>query len=224
MALSSLRGRNVICYYSGWLQREQFAPETSISDNDVNGLMNAICGMDRSRGLDLVLHAPGGDLAATEAIVSYLRDCFGNDICAIVPQLAMSAGTMMACSCKEIVMGRQSSLGPPILNIMAWRPVASSRNFSRLWRMWSGIRRPWLFGARLSESTTPHFWAIARRLSICLERYWGPGLPTICYDMIRMLRQRRKTSSPFCAIIAPRQCITGIFRMINSRTSASILY
>lgn len=109
--LSLLRGRNVICYYSGWLMRPQIS-ESSISDNDTNGLMNAICGMDRSKGLDLVLHTPGGDLAATESIVNYLRDCFGDDIVAIVPQMAMSAGTMIACSCKSVIMGRQSSLGP----------------------------------------------------------------------------------------------------------------
>jgi hypothetical protein len=37
---------------------------------------------------------------------------FGKNIRAIVPQLAMSAGTVMACCCKEIWMGKQSSLGP----------------------------------------------------------------------------------------------------------------
>jgi len=41
-----------------------------------------------------------------------LRRMFGTDIRAIVPQIAMSAGTMMACSCREIVMGKQSNLGP----------------------------------------------------------------------------------------------------------------
>src|SRR5262249_2479941 len=37
---------------------------------------------------------------------------------AIVPQIAMSAGTMLACSCKRIVMARHSNLGPidPHLN------------------------------------------------------------------------------------------------------------
>lgn len=110
-ALSEYRGRNVICCYSGWLQGRSSA-ETSITDDDMNGLMNAMYQLDRKKGLDLILHTPGGDLAATEAIVNYLRDCFGNDIVAIVPQLAMSAGTMIACSCKEIIMGRQSSLGP----------------------------------------------------------------------------------------------------------------
>jgi membrane-bound ClpP family serine protease len=37
---------------------------------------------------------------------------FGNDVRAIIPQLAMSAGTMIALSCKEVVMGKHSSLGP----------------------------------------------------------------------------------------------------------------
>ena len=37
---------------------------------------------------------------------------FGTDIRAIVPQLALSAGTMVALACKEIIMGKHSSLGP----------------------------------------------------------------------------------------------------------------
>jgi len=43
---------------------------------------------------------------------------FGKDIRAIVPQLSMSGGTLIACACKQILMGRQSSLGPidPQLN------------------------------------------------------------------------------------------------------------
>jgi len=78
----------------------------------MTGFMTAIHNMDRSKGLDLILHTPGGDIAATEALVTYLRSMFGKDIRAIVPQLAMSAGTMIACSTKEIILGKQSSLGP----------------------------------------------------------------------------------------------------------------
>jgi hypothetical protein len=37
---------------------------------------------------------------------------FGTNIRAIIPQIAMSAGTMLACACKSIVMGRHSNLGP----------------------------------------------------------------------------------------------------------------
>jgi membrane-bound ClpP family serine protease len=74
--------------------------------------MTAVNKLDKSPGLDLILHTPGGNLAATESIVDYLRQIFGNNIRAIVPQIAMSAGTMIACSCRSIVMGKQSSLGP----------------------------------------------------------------------------------------------------------------
>jgi hypothetical protein len=37
---------------------------------------------------------------------------FGTNIRAVVPQIAMSAGTMIALSCKEIIMGTHSNLGP----------------------------------------------------------------------------------------------------------------
>jgi ATP-dependent protease ClpP protease subunit len=114
-ALSTLTGRNTIVYYSGWLQKGQIRELQAVfavNDNDKNGLMATIHQMDRSRGLDLILHTPGGDTAATESIVDYLRQMFGTNIRAIVPQLAMSAGTMIALSCKEIVMGKHSNLGP----------------------------------------------------------------------------------------------------------------
>lgn len=110
-ALANKTGRNVIAYYSGWLQHPDVA-NTSVGDDDKNGLMAVVHGLDRTKGLDLLLHTPGGDVAATESIVDYLHKMFGTNIRAIVPQLAMSAGTMIACSCKEIIMGKQSSLGP----------------------------------------------------------------------------------------------------------------
>ena len=114
--LSALTGRNTIVYYSAWLQKPQVAaqyPEPfTVNDQDKSGFMTTIHGLDRKKGLDLILHTPGGDMTATESLVSYLRAMFGTNIRAIVPQLAMSAGTMIACSCKEILMGLHSSLGP----------------------------------------------------------------------------------------------------------------
>lgn len=109
--LQRITGRNVILYYSGWLQK-QGVPGLQVNDADKNGFMTVIHGLDRSKGLDLILHTPGGETAATESIVDYLYSMFGTDIRAIVPQLAMSAGTMIACASKEIIMGKQSSLGP----------------------------------------------------------------------------------------------------------------
>jgi len=109
-------GRNVIVYYSGWLQKSQLRvsgyQDFSVNDADKTGFMAAIHKLDRSKGLDLFLHTPGGDTAATESIVDYLIKMFGGDIRAIVPELAMSAGTMISLSCKEIIMGKHSSLGP----------------------------------------------------------------------------------------------------------------
>jgi hypothetical protein len=103
-------GRNTIAYYSGWLQRN--SSDVIINDKDKNALMVTIHKLDRSKGLDLILHTPGGDLAATESIVDYLHSMFGENIRAIVPQISMSAGTMIALSCKSIMMGKQSNLGP----------------------------------------------------------------------------------------------------------------
>lgn len=104
-------GRNLITYYSGWLSKPG-VPGLDINDEDLNGFMMAIHNMDRSLGLDLILHTPGGSIAATETIVHYLRQMFGENIRVIVPQMAMSAGTMIACCCKEILMAKHSCLGP----------------------------------------------------------------------------------------------------------------
>lgn len=114
--LSDLTGRNVIVYYSGWMEKEflikQGLTGHEVNDSDKNGFMSTIHELDRSKGLDLLLHTPGGDVAATESLVDYLRAMFGKDIRAIVPQIALSAGTMIALACKEVLMGKHSSLGP----------------------------------------------------------------------------------------------------------------
>lgn len=109
--VSDISGRNTIAFYSGFLQKPGIQ-QSSIDDNDINGFMATIHKLDRNKGLDIILHTQGGGIAAAESLVVYLRSMFGNNIRAIIPQLAMSAGTMIACSCKTIVMGKQSSLGP----------------------------------------------------------------------------------------------------------------
>ncbi len=110
-ALQAHTGRNTIAYYSGWLSKGSIQL-SEINDEDKNGFMTTIHKLDRKLGLDLILHTPGGGIAATQSIVSYLQKMFGRDIRAIVPQIAMSAGTIIACCCKEILMGKESNLGP----------------------------------------------------------------------------------------------------------------
>ncbi len=111
--LQKVTGRNVIAYYSGWLQKKapELQTELGINDNDKNGFMTAIHKLDCSKGLDLILHTPGGEIAATESIIEYLHSKF-DDMRVIVPQLAMSGGTMIACASNRILMGKHSSLGP----------------------------------------------------------------------------------------------------------------
>ncbi len=110
-ALHVLTGRNVIAYYSGFLSKPSLQLQ-DINDEDMNAFMMAVHQLDRGKGLDLILHTPGGSIASTESIVNYLQKMFSNDIRVIVPQIAMSAGTMIACSAREVVLGKQSSLGP----------------------------------------------------------------------------------------------------------------
>jgi len=111
--LNQYTKRNVIIYYSGWLQKNfiEIQHSLGINDFDKNGFMTAINGLDSKKGLDLILHTPGGEVAATESVISYLLSKF-EDIRVIVPQLSMSGGTMMACAGNKIIMGKQSSLGP----------------------------------------------------------------------------------------------------------------
>lgn len=110
--LHAKTGRNVIAYYSGWLSNPG-AYGIDVNDEDKAAFMMAIHGLEnKDAGLDLILHTPGGGIAAAESLVDYLRRVFGCNIRAIVPHLAMSAGTMIACTCKSILMGKHSNLGP----------------------------------------------------------------------------------------------------------------
>lgn len=109
-------GRTVLAYYSGFLQKRsadgRFHPECAITDLDMNGLMAVVHNVDRTRGLDLILHTPGGGIEVGRSAVEYLYKMFGLDIRVIVPHMAMSVGTMIACASREIVMGKHSCLGP----------------------------------------------------------------------------------------------------------------
>ena len=107
----NLTKRNTILYASCWTSKSNVPPAfLSIIDEDLQGLMEVIHGLSGSE-LDLILHTPGGSLEVAEAFVSYLRSKFTN-IRIIVPSMAMSAGTMIACSGNSIVLGKHSFLGP----------------------------------------------------------------------------------------------------------------
>lgn len=132
-ALHEHTGRNVIAYYSGFLTKGGY-PGSEVTDDDKNGLMLAIHELDRSKGLDIILHTQGGSIAAAESIVDYLRKMFGTNIRALVPGMAMSAGTMIALSCREILMGKHSNLGPIDPQIGGIPALGVTQEFERAYR------------------------------------------------------------------------------------------
>ena len=76
--LHNYTSRNIIIYYSGWLQKGNI-PNIGIHDSDKTGFMSVISKLDEKKGLDLILHTPGGEIGATEHLVEYLKEVFDND-------------------------------------------------------------------------------------------------------------------------------------------------
>lgn len=131
--LSEHTGRNVIAYYSGFLTKPG-VEGVEIVDDDKNGLMMAVHELNHADGLDLILHTPGGQIAATESQVHYLKQIYGKNIRAIVPGIAMSAGTIIACSCQVILMGKHSNLGPTDPQVQGIPAVEVKAEFERAYQ------------------------------------------------------------------------------------------
>lgn len=108
--LSEHTKRDTIIYASRWTSGDAISGSTMIGVEDIQGFMETINGL-KNENLDIIIHTGGGSAEATDSIVSYLRLKFKN-IRIIIPQAAMSAGTMLACSADVIVMGKQSAIGP----------------------------------------------------------------------------------------------------------------
>lgn len=110
--LHNLTKNDVIIYFASYPCNIPNVPSDAISINlgDINGFMSCLNGL-KGKKLDLIIHSPGGSLEATEQLVQYLRTKYSY-IRAIIPQNAMSAASMLACACDEIVMGKHSAIGP----------------------------------------------------------------------------------------------------------------
>ena len=144
--------RNVVLYASSFLEKPDVPGSyIMITNEDMNGLMSVIHGMDCSKGLTLVLHTPGGVTNAAESIVSYIRAKF-TDVEVIVPAFAISAGTMISLSAERIVMGRQSQLGPidPQMGVGAGGNVSARAVTEQFDRAKSEV---------LKDVATAHIWA-----------------------------------------------------------------
>lgn len=67
--------RNIITYYSGFLTKSNKSG-IEINDDDKNSFMTCVNKLDRSLGLDLILHTPGGGVAEVESLIYYLKEMF----------------------------------------------------------------------------------------------------------------------------------------------------
>lgn len=150
-SISSKRdNRNVILYASAFLQKPTQGLYTQITQEDINGFMSVMHGMDWDKGLTLILHTPGGVTTSTETIVDYLREKFGS-FEVIIPTYAMSAGTMISLASEKIVMAKQSQMGPidPQMQ-MKDRPVSAGSIVAQFERAKSDI---------IGNRDLAHLWA-----------------------------------------------------------------
>lgn len=108
--VADISGRDVILYSSGWTELDVNSPQFSVTDTDVQGVMETISDIDADE-LDVIIHSPGGSPEVVEQIVTYLREKFST-LRIIVPQAAMSAATLMCCAADTVLMGHHSALGP----------------------------------------------------------------------------------------------------------------
>jgi ClpP class serine protease len=82
-----------------------------IDIDDAESVLRAIRETPAGRGIEIILHTPGGLVLAASQIAAALADHDGR-VTAVVPHYAMSGGTLIAMAADEIVMDAHAALGP----------------------------------------------------------------------------------------------------------------
>jgi hypothetical protein len=98
-------GRTLLCYIAG--------ENAEINRDDTLGIVELLHNVQPGASIDLMLHTFGGDIDAAEKLISMLRAAVAStaSLRVIVPDVAKSAGTLMALGANEIVMSDTSELG-----------------------------------------------------------------------------------------------------------------
>lgn len=110
--LAEYTGRDTIIYVADFLDPSKGKPTTGVSLDWSDKLaFQEIIAPLAGPTLDIIIESPGGMPEAAESIVGLLRNKF-TDIRFIVPNIAKSAGTMLALSGNAILMDEKSELGP----------------------------------------------------------------------------------------------------------------
>lgn len=163
-------GRNILLYASGFTQAKACPPGSlMVVEEDIQGLMEVVHGLPKVP-TDLIIHSPGGSAEAAEGIVEYLHTQYPH-IRAVVPQMAMSAATMIACGAHRIVMGKHSNLGPTDPQLF----IPSSGRFEPAQAILDQ------FYMAITQATKPGMQAWAAMLQM-----YGPSLVAECHDLVRL--------------------------------------
>lgn len=107
-AIQKLRGgRAVVSFFN------RFNGDFPLSHTDADMIEEVLCNTDCSKGVTLILDAPGGDGLAAERIIQVCRSYSGtSEFETIVPARAKSAATMVCLGANKILLSPTSELGP----------------------------------------------------------------------------------------------------------------
>lgn len=105
--IKNITKRDVLVYFSDLKKNHPFG---AINWDDKTCFADVIDGLDK-KGVDIIIHSPGGSAEATQSIVCMLRAHFDH-IRFIVPNMAKSAATMLVLSGNNVLMDERSELGP----------------------------------------------------------------------------------------------------------------
>ncbi len=95
---------HLICYVGG--------PNTEIDRNDIIGFVDLLHNIPEGEPIDLFLHTFGGDVDACEKLVRLIHaNVVDSSFRVIIPDVAKSAGTLMALGANQILMSDTSELG-----------------------------------------------------------------------------------------------------------------
>jgi len=95
-------------------------PNSAINPNQTLLLADALASIGQAPNLDLMIHTAGGSGEMAEKIVEMCRNHCTGEFRVIIPNLAKSAGTLIALGADKIIMGHCSEVGPidPQIRIM----------------------------------------------------------------------------------------------------------
>lgn len=108
-------------------------PRALISSGDISSFETTLSSVSSTEQINLIIHSPGGDGTIVEKMVEMTRSHLTGDnrkFRVIVPNIAKSAGTLLALGADTILMGYCSELGPIdpqlLVNVSgAWQQISA---------------------------------------------------------------------------------------------------